>query len=239
MGYLHAMNNFAEDGHNSLGRKGTYAEYGPAWAQVSMVPFRQYKGMVTEGGIRSPLIVSGPGVRGAGGLNTQAVLHGMDITPTLLELAGVSHPSTYEGRKVAPMQGKSWVGMLHGRTASPRGSEDWLGWELFNNRAIRQGDWKISWQINPFGISDWELFNLSVDLGEQFDLSSRFPGKKKELIGLWDEYVKRNGVIIGERSPFDTAKKALPDRQPEFDNYPPVRGLEAVPYEKLLELMNQ
>jgi arylsulfatase A-like enzyme len=231
------MNNFAENGHNSLGRKGTYAEYGPAWAQVSMVPFRQYKGMVTEGGIRSPLIVSGPGVRGAGGLNTQAVLHGMDITPTLLELAGVRHPSTYNGRKVAPMQGKSWVGMLNGRTQSPRNSEDWLGWELFNNRAIRQGDWKISWQINPFGISDWQLFNLSVDLGEQFDLSSRFPGKKKELLGLWDEYVKRNGVIIGERSPFDTSRKALPDPQPEFDDYPPIRGLEAVPYEKLLKIM--
>jgi len=237
LGFLHAMNNFAEDGHNSLGRKGTYAEYGPAWAQVSMTPFRLYKGLLTEGGIRSPLIVSGPGVQGAGKLNKEAVLHVMDIAPTLLELAGVQHPSTYKGRKVAPMQGKSWVGMLHGRTLSPREADDWLGWELFGNRAIRQGDWKISRHYEPFGTGNWQLFNLAEDLGEQYDLSDKFPEKKKALIALWDEYVKKNGVIIGDRSPFERSRKALPDPVQEFDNYPPIRGMERIPYEKLLELM--
>jgi rhodanese-related sulfurtransferase len=49
--------------------------------------------------------------------------------------------------------------------------------------------------------------------------------------------VKTNGVIIGARSPFEQARKHLPDRVPEFDNYPPFRGLEALPYEKLIELM--
>ena len=78
LGFLHAQNSFAEDGHNSLGRKGTYAEYGPAWAQVSMTPFRLYKGLLAEGGIRSPLIVSGPGVQGAGELNKRAILHVME-----------------------------------------------------------------------------------------------------------------------------------------------------------------
>jgi arylsulfatase len=237
LGWLHAMNNFAEDGHNSLGRKGTYAEYGPAWAQVSMTPFRLYKGLLTEGGIRSPLIVSGPGVQGAGKLNKEAVLHVMDITPTLLELAGVQHPSTYKGRKVAPVQGKSWVGMLNGRTPSPREADDWLGWELFGNSAIRQGDWKISRHNEPFGTGNWQLFNLAEDLGEQYDLSDKFPAKKKALIALWDEYVKRNGVIIGDRSPLERARKGLPDPVVEFDNYPPVRGMERIPYEKLLELM--
>ncbi len=238
LGHLHAMNNFAEDGHNSLGRKGTYAEYGPAWAQVSMTPFRLYKGLLTEGGIRSPLIVSGPGVKGAGQLNKEAILHVMDITATLLELAGVQHPSSYKGRDVAPIQGKSWVRMLDGRTQSPRTSGDWLGWELFGNRAIRQGDWKISWHYEPFGIWDWQLFNLADDPGEQNDLSDEFPKKRKELIVLWDEYVERNGVIIGTRSPFQSARKSLPDPVPEFDNYPPVRGMEAIPYNKLLELMS-
>jgi arylsulfatase len=232
------MNNFAENGHNSIGRKGTYAEYGPAWAQVSMAPFRLYKGLLAEGGIRSPLIVSGPGVQGAGEINKQAILHVKDIVPTVLELAGVQHPSSYKGRKVAPVQGKSWVGMLNGRTQSPRTSDDWLGWELFGNRAIRKGDWKISWHYEPFGIWDWQLFNLAEDPGEQYDLSGKFHEKKKELVALWDEYVKTNGVIIGERSPFEGARKALPDAVPEFDNYPPVRGMETIPYEKLLELMS-
>jgi len=238
MGFLHAMNNFAEDAHNSLGRKGTYPEYGPAWAQVSMVPFRIFKGWVSEGGIRSPLIVSGPGVQGAGELNKEAILHVMDIVPTVLELAGIEHPSTYEGREIAPVQGKSWLGMLAGNTRSPRAPEDWLGWELFNNGAIRQGDWKISRLYRPFGTGDWQLFNLADDPGEQFDLSDSFPQKKYELVALWDEYVNKNGVIIAERSPFERARKGLPDPVPEFDSYPPLRGLEALPYEKLIELMS-
>jgi arylsulfatase len=237
LGFLHAMNNFAEDGHNSIGRKGTYAEYGPAWAQVSMAPFRLYKGLLAEGGIRSPLIVSGPGVKGDGEMNKQAILHVMDLAPTLLELAGVEHPSTYKGREVVPMQGKSWVEMLEGTTQSPRGPGDWLGWELFGNRAIRQGDWKISWHYEPFGSWDWQLFNLAEDPGEQYDLSAKLPEKRQELIALWDEYVKMNGVIIGERSPFEQASKQLPNTVPESDDYPPVRGMEAIPYEKLMELM--
>lgn len=236
-GFLHAMNNFAEDGHNSLGRKGTFAEYGPSWAQVSSAPFRIYKGWVSEGGIRSPLIISGPGVKGAGGINKEAVLHVMDIAPTILELAGIKHPANYKGREIEPMQGKSWVGMLEGDTQSPRTSDDWLGWELFGNRAIRQGDWKITWLYQPLGTEDWQLFNLAEDPGEQQDLSNRFPKKRKQLIALWDEYVKTNGVIIGVRSPWEQASKQLPNRVPEFDNYPPVRGMEAIPYEKLLELM--
>jgi len=236
-GFLHAMNNFAENGHNSLGRKGTYAEYGPLWAQVSMTPFRAYKGWVAEGGIRSPLIVSGPGVKGAGGLNKKAILHVMDIAPTILELAGIQHPDTYKGREIEPMQGKSWVGMLNGSTQSPRSPGDWLGWELFGNRAIRQGDWKISWLYEPFGTEDWQLFNLAEDPGEQYDLTDKFPKKREELIALWDEYVETNGVIIGARSPFEQASKQLPNRVPEFDDYPPVRGIEAVPYKKLIELM--
>jgi len=238
MGFLHAMNSFAEDAHNSLGRKGTYAEYGPAWAQVSMVPFRLFKGWTAEGGIRSPLIVSGPGVRGAGDINKEAILHVMDIVPTVLELAGIEHPTTYKGREIAPVQGKSWVGMLAGRTQSPRTSDDWLGWELFNNRAIRQGDWKISALYRPFGTGDWQLFNLADDPGEQFDLSDQFPRKKQELVAIWDEYAERNGVIIGDRSPFEQARKGLPDPVSEFDGYPPLRGLEALPYEKLIELMS-
>jgi len=233
------MNNFAENSHNSIGRKGTYAEYGAAWAQVSMAPFRIYKGWTAEGGIRSPLIVSGPGVKGSGELNKDAILHVKDIVPTVLELAGVEHPSSFNGREVAPVQGKSWVKMLEGETQSPRSNDDWLGWELFGNRAIRQGDWKISSLYQPFGTGDWQLYNLAEDPGEQYDLSEKRPGKKEELITLWEEYEKTNGVIMGNRSPFERAKKALPDPVPEFDAYPPLRGLEALPYEKLLELMNK
>ena len=46
-----------------------------------------------------------------------------------------------------------------------------------------------------------------------------------------------NGVIIGDRSLFEGHRKALPDQVPDSDNYPPIRGMEAIPYEKLKELL--
>ena len=49
------------------GRPGSCIEYGPPWTQVSSVPFRLFKGVMAEGGIRAPLIVSGPGVKHEGG----------------------------------------------------------------------------------------------------------------------------------------------------------------------------
>ena len=224
---------------SNWGRRGSRIAQGPGWAQVSSTPFRLFKGFIAEGGIRAPLIVSGPGVQGAGGLNTDAILHVMDIAPTLLELAGVEHPATFDGRDIVPMQGESWAQMMAGEVQSPRGAEDWLGWELFGNRAIRQGDWKISWLYEPYGIWDWQLYNLAEDPGEQHDLSEQFPEEKTRLIALWDEYVEMNGVIVGNRSPFEGASKALPNAVTESDNYPPVRGLEAIPHQRLIELFSQ
>jgi arylsulfatase A-like enzyme len=142
------------------GRPGSCVEYGPAWAQVSSVPFRLFKGVVAEGGIRAPLIVSGPGVKHEGAIN-HSVLHVMDIMPTFLESAGVEHPAKKRGSKVAPPQGKSMWPLLAGREQAIRTDSDWLGWELFGNRAIRQGDWKLLYLLKGAGgTGDWELFNF-------------------------------------------------------------------------------
>ncbi|MBM3739324.1 MAG: hypothetical protein FJW39_26440 [Acidobacteria bacterium] len=50
------------------------------WANVSNTPFRNYKHWTHEGGISTPLIVSGPGV-GRGRL-TREQGHIIDILPT-------------------------------------------------------------------------------------------------------------------------------------------------------------
>jgi arylsulfatase A-like enzyme len=184
------------------GRPGSCVEYGPAWAQVSSVPFRLFKGVVAEGGIRAPLIVSGPGVKHGGSLN-HSVLHVMDIAPTLLEVAGVEHPVKQKGSKVAPPQGKSLWPLLADRAKAIRTDADWLGWELFGNRAIRQGDWKLLYLLKGAGgTGDWQLFNLRDDPAELHDLSEKYTEKREALLKLWDEYVKTNGVIVSHAGPY-------------------------------------
>ena len=184
------------------GRRGSCSEYGPAWAQVSSVPFRLFKGFEAEGGIRAPLIVSGPGVKHQGELN-RSVMHVMDIVPTLLESAGVEHPAAKVGSNAAMPQGKTLWPLLAGREQQIRDESEWLGWELFGNRAIRQGDWKMLYLLKAAGgTGDWELFNLRQDPSEMRDLSATHPDRRRAMLTLWEEYVKRNGVIISEAGPF-------------------------------------
>jgi arylsulfatase len=190
------------------GRKGSAVDYGPAWAEAGSAPFRMFKGYVAEGGIRSPLIIAGPGVERAGEINS-AFLHVMDIAPTLYELAGAKHPSQKSSGKIAPLQGKSLVPLLAGKSSSVRRARDWIGWELFGNRALRQGDWKILNLLRAAGgTGDWQLFNLEIDPAETHDLAKDNPKKLKKLIALWEHYAKDNGVILSGDGPFKRGKEA-------------------------------
>jgi len=71
-----------------------------------------------------------------------------------------------------------------------------MGWELFNRRALKHGDWKLVWNEKPYGKDGWELYNLSNDPFEKNDISEIHATKLEEMIGYWDQYVHENGVII-------------------------------------------
>lgn len=196
------------------GRKGSLVDYGAAWAQVGTVPFRLFKHYVAEGGIRSPLILAGPGVNHAGD-TSNALVHAMDIVPTFLDLAGVSHPGTQAGATVVAPEGKSLVPLLAGSAKAVRTETDWIGWEMFGNRAIRQGDWKILYITKEAqGTGAWQLFNLREDPAETNDLSAANPDRLKSMLALWDEYAKKNGVILTGDGPF----RAKSSGQPQIDD---------------------
>jgi arylsulfatase len=179
----------------NMGRRGSRISVGPAWALASNTPLRYFKGTQYEGGIRVPLIVAGPGVARNGQVQP-AFMHVMDIAPTLLELAGLSHPATYKGRDVLPIRGKSLVSFLAGKTTVVRDADDVVGWELFGRRAFRQGNWKATWQDSPLGTNDWQLFNLATDISERNDLADTHKEKLRDLIQGWEEYRDEVGVVL-------------------------------------------
>jgi len=187
-----------------------------------MTPFSQYKGWMAEGGIRNALIVSGPVVKRAAGSINHGFMHVADIMPTLLEVAGSSYPDSVDGRPLPAMIGKSWSGVLSGAAESPRSDTDYMGWEIWGNRAIRQGDWKLRWQIRPFGTGEWELFNLANDPAERVDLAAKLPDKLEDMQQLWAEYAAANNVILPSRTPWETLEKEMPKRVPDDPGYPPV-----------------
>jgi arylsulfatase A-like enzyme len=223
LNYLFAAANWSVTDPNAWGDPGSYVAYGPMWAQVSMTPFSQYKGWMGEGGIRNALIVSGPVVNRPAGSINHGQMHVADIMPTLLEIANVKYPEKFEdGRELPPLIGKSWVNVLTGKSESPRTEKDYMAWEIFGNRALIQGDWKIRWEYKPIGKGDWELFNIKTDPSERKDLAKENPEKLNALLKLWDNYVKENNVIIPNRSMFEALEDALPPRVPVEGGYPPL-----------------
>jgi arylsulfatase len=72
------------------------------------------------------------------------------------------------------------------------------------------------------GTADWELYNLQEDPGETRDVSSEHPQKKRALVALWNEYVKKNNVIIPDRHMFESLEDQLPVRVPVSEGWPPM-----------------
>ena len=222
LNYLFAASAWSQTHPNAWGGPGSFVGYGPMWAQVSMTPFSQYKGWLAEGGIRNALIVSGPTVERPAGSINHAVMHVADIMPTLLDVAGATYPDQRQGRDVPALIGKSWSRVLAGEAESPRKEGDYLAWELFGNRAVRQGNWKLRWQYKPYGKEAWELFDLATDPGERNDLAAEDPERVQALARIWDEYVQTNNVILPSRSPYEGLEKNMPQRFPVTDGYPPL-----------------
>jgi arylsulfatase A-like enzyme len=220
--FLYASIKWSQTHPNAWGDPGSYVGYGPMWAQVSMTPFSQYKGWLAEGGIRNALIVSGPAVKRPKGSINHGVMHVADIMPTLLEISGATYPKTHKDRDLPALIGKSWGRMLAGQAESPRTQQDYLAWEVFGNRAVRQGDWKLRWQWKAFGTGDWELFNLDADPAERKDLAAANPDKVIAMVALWDNYVRANNVILPDRSPFEGLAEKMSERFPDNAGYPPL-----------------
>ncbi|CAF5177913.1 unnamed protein product, partial [Rotaria sp. Silwood1] len=101
------------------------------------------KGHITEGGIRCPAIVHYSPLTSTSGRVSHEFCTVMDILPTILELAGVAHPGTmFQGRQVLLPRGKSWVSHLRWHQPIHDECQDFTGWELFGERAIRRGNYK-------------------------------------------------------------------------------------------------
>ncbi|MBW2584092.1 MAG: sulfatase-like hydrolase/transferase, partial [Deltaproteobacteria bacterium] len=195
------MEHNSDNRFSNWGKRGSRIAQGPGWAQASSTPFHLYKNFLTEGGIRSPLIISGPGVAHQDEA-VDGVAHVMDLAPTFLELAGATYPATYNGKPVEQPRGKSMVPLLSNNSSTVHGPDETIGWEYNNFKAIRIGDHKATWISRPYGPSEWQIFDLSVDPGESKDLSTQEPKLRQRLIDAWEEYAKSVGVVPPEVDPF-------------------------------------
>jgi arylsulfatase len=182
---------------NSIGNLGhpmSHYAYGMGWGSACAGPLDLFKMTVGEGGIRSPLIVSGPGV--GGDRRADAFSYVTDIMPTVLEMAGLDHPKTFRDREVERMRGRSLAGVLSGTRASVYGADEFVGGEMQNGKWMRQGDLKAVSVAPPYGSGTWHLHNLADDPGETRDLAKEQPETLDRLIAAWNRYAEDVGVVL-------------------------------------------
>ncbi len=120
-----------DNSFDNIGAGNSYVWYGDRWAQAATAPSRLFKAFITEGGIRCPLIVRYPPIAANGGKISHAFSTVMDILPTMIELAGVRHPTEVDpSSKLHKMRGVSWVPHLSGKSAKVHAEDSFHGWEV-------------------------------------------------------------------------------------------------------------
>lgn len=175
------------------GRRGSHTFLGMGWAWATAAPFKLYKGAVGDGGIRSPLIVRGPGL--PAGSSSKQLAFITDLTATLYDLAGLTptkHPAF--NNKLLP-EGLSLAehwrqpGLQQPRT---------IALELFGSRAVISDRWKATNMGPPLSNGEWSLFDMQVDPGEVNDVADENPEQLAELLATYSRYQQRVGIILPE-----------------------------------------
>lgn len=162
-------------------------------APTSNSPLRAGKGWCYEGGIRVPLIISGPDIHKPGRISEQLTVS-MDFFPTVLTLAGIQHNKN-DGENLLPV-------LIDDNPLQ----RDELFWHFPHyhgsawkpGSAMRKGEWKL---ITFYEDERTELFNLKNDPGELNDVSEQFPVKTKELKNLLSKKLKESDAKFPQPNP--------------------------------------
>jgi len=178
-----------------LGGKGAYVVPGPSWSSASASPLSTFKFYAGEGGIRSPLIISG--ARGTAFNQIHAGLtHVTDILPTLLDLAKVPSPGTsYRGQSIEAPIGRSLLPVLADPASRVRSDNEPIGYELAGNKALFKGDLKLVLNNAPIGDGQWHLYDLRTDPGETLDLQQQRPLEFAAMKADYTAWATAQGVL--------------------------------------------
>ncbi|XZE45115.1 sulfatase-like hydrolase/transferase [Pirellulaceae bacterium SH467] len=172
------------------------SDNGPEFGAGTCEPFRGAKTWLYEGGVRSPLLVWGPGFlepKTVGTTNEQSVLCALDINRSLYSFCNVPLPSgtTLDGEDLAG----TLLGKERGARQAPifwRRPPDRTGFsagfqEDNPDLSVRRGKWK--YYVNYDG-SDPQLYDLEADVSEKENRANSEPSVVSELHRLvmqWNE----------------------------------------------------
>ncbi|SHE54525.1 Galactose mutarotase [Mariniphaga anaerophila] len=153
-----------------------------------------YKTHLYEGGIRSSMVVWGPGFinkNAKGSRNKESVFSAIDLVPSLLSFTGTKVPegANYDGENViATILGEAKKSrespIFYSR---PPDRKNYYGFEDLPDLAMRHGKWKL---LCDYDGSGPELYNIIDDLGETNNLATTYPELNKlmteQVVQWWN-----------------------------------------------------
>ncbi len=167
-----------------LGERGSFVMIGPENANATGTG-SLFKFTAGEGGLHVPFIIAGPNITPAR-IDARAFV--TDVTPTLLERAGVP-------LNAPAMDGVSMNPLLSGQSAFVRDANTPLGVEVSGHSALYRGGYKLVRTPPPLGDSSWRLYDIERDPGETTDLSAQHPDLLEAMLADYQDYAQRNGVL--------------------------------------------
>ena len=175
----------------NLGAGNSWARMGQGWAEAANAPFRGGKGSVYEGGVRVAAFVYWGDANHTESINRQ-YLNNMDVMPTLLELAGMTHPAPrFDNRDVLPMRGKSFAGILRGNNSSVHEPSEVIALSSTGLHFMFRGNLKLLKEVG----SDWELYDLAADPYERHNLSGTQPELLQELLAEFEIQAAKSNIL--------------------------------------------
>jgi len=185
------------DDYDTLGERYSYNTIGINFASAAASPLGHYKFHSGEGGMRVPLIISGPQLADTlQGKISHSKAFVKDLAPTILALANTRHPGTqFQGRTIEPNTGKNLLPIITAHADSVYSGDDIIAYEIGGNAALIKGDFKIA--LNRGGANDnrWHLYNITQDPGETRPLETIEPFVFSDLLSEYEKYARENGVI--------------------------------------------
>lgn len=207
-----AANNNSEA---NLGNPDSYFGYGPGWAQASATPLFGFKYLLHEAGTRVPLLIKLPDSSEQQIVNS--LVMAADLVPTIMDIAGVPTPDTFNGRQLEKPAGKSirllqTSGEIHNDT-------EMIPVEFFGSKAVYNGNLKGINIQEPIGDGKWHLYDIVLDPTETKDLAAEMPEVLNQMAAVYDAYANETGVIPPDFNAFE-----LPPQLTDIDK----RHLEAL-----------
>jgi arylsulfatase A-like enzyme len=184
-------------------------------------PLHRGKISTHEGGVRVPLIITGPGI--PAGVQTDVMANGLDFYPTILSLIGAEKPADkiLDGCDLTPllMGDPKDASLVRDSDGRVRDTMMWHFPQMENTSAIRIGDYKLIRRYNGATppLSLYHLYqteggkSVRGDIEEAKDLAAAMPEKTAAMDARLAEMLQETGGRLPYGNP--NTSKELPNKE--------------------------